>query len=356
MKKILFAVLAVFALVSCAKDVETSVQKSAIDFSTSTKYVNRSAVINQDNFTSFDVYAYTSLKETLMSGQTVSYTDATGWTYTPKKYWPEDGVSVNFYSVYPMELENDDNANPVAAHKLSVTLTPPSEGFAVIPGFNFEANSETQEDPVAANSVPDIIYATAVNKTNTGAKVKMQFRHAMAQIAFKIANDATSKDVTYTSAGEITIEDIICSGSYNMPTTASTSDATPAQGTWMLGMEDKNTWSFPVEAGVVAAYGNTSDNALSISDDEDVCFVIPGSAVGSNGKVKVTVPFIIKQGDIVLSKKQTVEIDADWKEGYRYIYTLMINDETLGSSNVIDFDAVVEEIKDGGTSVIRPLP
>jgi hypothetical protein len=59
----------------------------------------------------------------------------------------------------------------------------------------------------------------------------------------------------------------------------------------------------------------------------------------------VVVPAVIKQNGIVLfNGNMEFDLDVDWKEGYRYIYTLVLDDDT-DLLWAINFKATVDNIK-----------
>lgn len=336
MKKLLVIALAAFAMVSCAKDVETDVQKWNIDFATSTKYVNRSVVATTDNLEKFYVWAYTNQDEDVMANQVVNKS-GDAWTYTPKKYWPVDRT-VDFFAIYPLQndiLSDDSDASLIRKHILTPTIT------ATEAHFRFRAQCVMDNNyNIISNTIPDIIYATAIGKSkaNTnGQPVLMKFRHALAQVAFAIENNTTAANgVTVVSPANIIIGKLKEPDSYTLPTAGSTSDATPAQGTWSY-IDEVLDWEFATTPNVSVASGEV----VSISDVNDACFVVPQTGTD----VTFTIPVVIKQQGLTIMSGLSAKIDIDWKEGYRYIYTFEITDATL-EKNIIEFTANVVPIED----------
>lgn len=339
MKKILFAALAVFALVSCAKDVATDVQEYAIDFSSSAKGAVRSTVVNNTNFMSFKVWAYNG-GTTIMDEMTVSREDVSSdWTYSPKKYWPAEGT-VDFYGFYIANAQVVDGY-PIYQRQYGAS----SNG-----GLTFDVNVGATDGVVRTSNIPDAMYAVALDKSKTSGltnnKVEMNFRHAMAQVDFQIKNATTSRLGIKIHTSHVYIDGLYSEGRYTTSTTASTT-ATTSAGSWDFSIFTPVKYWFHGDGHNVSASSDVYGSILS-----GTCLVFPQAKTSAT----IEVPCRISQdGVIIFDGVKTATLDIDWKEGKKYIYTLLFEDETIDDlSNTIEFTANVTDITSGGTSTVRP--
>ncbi len=329
MKKILFAALAVFALVSCSKDVATDVQKYAIDFNPSAKDAVRSTIVTTDNFDEFKVWAYHADAVTIM--EDVDVTKSNGaWTYTDKKYWPATG-SVDFYGLYneTWDVTATDNSYQWQFSATSTCLM-------------FGVNMGTTAGVVDASKVPDVVYATAIDQTKDGGEVEMSFRHSMSQVTFQIQNNTTAANNISIISGDVYIDGMYCNGDYTTPSISTTELL--GIGSWAL---TGSTVSYLFRTdGVIVSAGNTSTIL------RNTCMVFPQS----KDDVSIRVNCQIKQNEVVIfDGVKTATTDIKWVEGKKYVYTLQFDDGHIDDlSKPIDFTASITDITSGGTSIVRP--
>ena len=139
-----------------------------------------------------------------------------------------------------------------------------------------------------------------------------------------------------------------------MPTTKATSEdfeVAASHGSWALNAATAD--HVFAAAGATVNYSTSGTGYVLTSNiqlDDAACgnLVLP-----QTGTVKVVVPAVIKQNGIVLfDDDMEFDLDVDWKEGYRYIYTLVLNDDT-DLLWAINFTATVDNIRNGGTDDIR---
>lgn len=340
MKKILFAALAVFALASCAKDVATDVQEYAIDFSSSAKGAVRSTVVDNTNFKSFKVWAYNG-GTTIMDEITVSRENVSSdWTYSPKKYWPTEGT-VDFYGFYIANAQVVDGY-PVYQRQYAAS----SNG-----GLTFDVNVGATDDVVRTSNIPDAMYAVALDKSKTSGltnnKVEMNFRHAMAQVDFQIKNATTSGLGIKIHTSHVYIDGLYSDGRYTTSTTASTT-ATTSAGSWDFSNFTPVKYWFHGDGHNVSASNSVYGSILS-----GTCLVFPQTKSGAT----VEVPCKISQnGVIIFDGVKTATLNIDWKEGKKYIYTLLFDDESIDNlSDTIEFTTnVVTITTEGKGTDVRP--
>lgn len=331
MKKILFAALAVFALASCAKDLTTEVKQDAIDFNPVAKGSVRSTVIDNTNFKTFFVKGYHN--DAIYMDATVTRTDVNSdWTYQNKKYWPAEGT-VDFYALYMENLGNSEGEYQSISKSTAA-------------GYTLDIAMSPTDGSLCSAYIPDPVYAVALDKSKasgltTDSKVLMQFRHAMAEVDFKIQNSTTADLKITIEAGDVYIEDLKYQGVYTTPT-KSTTDATCAGGSWAF-KESVIPYLFTANGSTVAS-GATTD----IISDRSLVF--PQTKTSA----KILVNCVIKQdGVVIFNGTKTATTNIAWEEGYNYVYTLQFTDATVeGLSDTIEFTT---EVKDMTTKQVDPI-
>lgn len=330
MKKIFIAMLSVVALAACSQDEVTDIQREYIDFNPTTKNSVRTAPVTTANLSSFYVWGYSSQGNAIMEAQEVT-SDGSAWTYSPKKYWPMDGT-VDFYALYPTSVTG------TPAHTLTPTVS--LDGASVY--FRAAESSGMSGDYIAAETVPDLVYATAIDmsKGNTNGadgKVLVKMQHAMSQIAFKLKNNTTADlGITVESSNVIYLYGLYYDGTYTLPAESTSNEG--VKGSWARGLKDTQLCLFPTTMGVVA---ETGADAVLISDADDACFVLP-----QNLDIEFGVVCTIKQNGVsIFSGVKRVSTTVNWQEGYKYTYTFIIDDDTI-EDDAIEFTAEVTPIEE----------
>lgn len=346
MKRFLFAAIAAAMVASCATDEVKEYKRDELNFYTSVENATRTEAMTTDAFSAFNVWGFHD-GATMMNNLTVTKQADGSWSYGDKYFWPATG-SVDFYA-----LASTD----VGSHTLTNNIT------ATAPKFTFGGKLATTGAPsdysmpaagcILPATMPDMLYATAIDEVRQQTDVVMNFRHAISQVEFAVKNNSTL-GLEITFGNYIAIKGVKYGGTYSLPTTKATSEdfeVAASHGSWSLNAATADH--------VIATTGGTVKSTLGIiyvltSNDllleQNMCgnFVLP-----QTGTVKVVVPAVIKQNGIVLfDDYMEFDLDVDWKEGYRYIYTLVLNDDT-DLLWAINFTATVDNIKDGGTDDIR---
>lgn len=331
MKKLSIVLLSAIALAACSKDVVKDSYESAIDFDLAANgTVLKTVAPTASTLKEFNVWSYTQAtaaadRKAVMEGITVKNTES-GWTYSPKKYWPYESV-LDFYAI---------------AGTNNVTV---SAGSAVV---DFAETTTKDQFGEAFDCVknPCIIYATAMDMTKEtlSGRVNVNFRHAMSQIQFKIKNVSTVESQVSYAPVYFTIEGLDSKGTYNLPMAASTTadfDKAESHGTWTTGVvEGKEN----VPHRVVVSRDQVGPTEIKlITPADDIHMVLP-----QKKDIKLVVSVNVYQGEhFICNTIKKIPVSVDWKEGVRYTYTLKADeakDPTLPDF-AIKFDVTVDEFK-----------
>lgn len=327
MKRFMFVALMAMFMASCATDEIKEIQRDDIGFRASAKNTTRADVVTTASLASFNVWAFYE-GAAMMENVEVTKQADNSWGYDVKKYWPATGT-VDFFAL----------SSSTASHSHTVT----NSITATAPAFTFAATASS--DKIVASTIPDILYATAVDKTRTTEDVLMNFRHAMSQIAFAVKNNST-QDLSITFGESVTIQNIKANGTYSLPTTNSTTDdfeVAASHGSWALS-------GSAIDHTVAVAGGTFASGSSATAENFTVGtnLVLPQSAAA-----KIIVPAVIKQGNIVVFDDDIeVSVDTAWEEGKNYTYTFTLADGT-DLLYEITFDATVDEFKEGGDTAIH---
>lgn len=333
MKKLSIVLLSAIALAACSKDVVKDSYESAIDFDLATNgTVLKTVAPTASTLKEFKVWSYTQATATadrkaVMENVVVSKNEKTGdWTYSPKKYWPNERV-LDFYAI-----AGTDN----------VTV---SAGSAVV---DFAETTTTDQFGEAFDCIdnPSIVYATAMDMTKEtlAGRVAVNFRHAMSQLQFKVKNVSTVESEVSYAPVYFTIEGLDSKGTYTLPMAASTTadfDEATSHGTWTTGVvEGKEN----VPHRVVVSRDKVAPTEIKlITPADDIHMVLP-----QKKEIKFVVSVNVYQGEhFICNCIKKISTSVDWKEGYRYTYTLRANESTDPTLQeyTIDFDVTVDEFK-----------
>lgn len=333
MKKIFFAALAAVALTACVADVVTEEPTYAIDFVSSAQGTVKTTVVTSDNLETFKVFAFNNetaeKTNTIMNDQTVNKVKGV-WTYTPKKYWPLVG-DVDFYGIAGVTTGYSASAE----NGLTYTITMP--------------NSVAE---VNAATIPDVVYATAIGKTKGDGNpaVEMAFRHAMAQIDFKIKNTTTAGGITVMPIN-VSVDDLAANGTYTTPTRSTSLEDKTITGSWRLGVDpytaDPYTYTYLFNSEGVTINADGIEVGILSPNESAKCMALP-QAKDVTFQVKCK---IWQNGVLIFDDYKTASTSIDWKEGHKYTYTFNFNDKSI-EDNTIEFTAAVTPIVDGTTSPV----
>lgn len=338
MKRFLFAAVAAVMVASCATDEVKEYKRDELNFYTSVENATRTESVGTNTFSAFNVWGYHGSKA-MMSNLAVTKQADGSWSYGDKYFWPATG-SVDFYALASTE---------VGSHTLTNNIT------ATAPKFTFGGKLATTGAPsdysmpaagcILPATIPDMLYATAIDEVRQQTDVLMNFRHAVSQVEFTASNVSTL-GLEIIFGNYIAIKGVKYGGTYSLPTTKATSENfedAASHGSWSL-KTDVADHVFASMGGAVKPSTSGLGYILTsqVLMDKNVCgnFVLP-----QKGTVQVVVPAVIKQNGIVLfNGNMEFDLNVDWKEGYRYIYTLVLDDDT-DLLWAINFKATVDNIK-----------
>lgn len=332
MKKLIFAAMAVVALAACSQDEVTDIQREYIDFvPTAKNAVRASTLVTSSNLKSFQVFAFTAEGETVMNNIKVTNDGTTGWTYTPKKYWPE-GTTVDFYGLYMKDLGVTGGTYYQSQYGATAT-----NGCAV------HVDMVATDGIVDATETPDLVYAVALDREKADGAVLMQFRHAMAQVEFRIKNATTSSNNIVISSGPVYVDNLGHTGNYSLPTTSSTTETLGGLGSWG-DYTNASTYRFKTD-GLLIYAGETSGTI-----HPGPCFVFPQSVTSATFRVDCTIK---QDGLVIFDGEKTATANIKWVQGCKYIITLLFDDSVL-ENDYINFTTNVIDMSSGGTTTVEP--
>lgn len=224
MKKVLFTLTALAALMSCSKDeIVESQPAQVIGFSNI--FVDNSTRAAYDgsykydgtngNLTQFHVYGTVtntnSETANIFNKQLVELKSG-AWEYTPIQYWIP-GNKYNFTAIADGNIEGATSVN-TDANSMPTSIT--------------VADASKQKDILLAKSTPNI-----VGKAQGNEKVAFTFDHIMSKAKFTVYNNITTEGYTYK------VTDVKIT---NAPTTATYTIGTgwgaPTAGTYELSFGD----------------------------------------------------------------------------------------------------------------------
>lgn len=348
MKKSLFYVaLGALVLTSCSQDEVLDVQKDAVQFSVVADKASRGAVTTTANIGDFMVNAFVAgnptgnLDQFFMKNVVVTGNNTEGWSYDFTKFWPTTD-KINFYSYSPSDLT----------------------------GVSIASTAQTIEHKVSTTCAKqiDVLYALNNGLGKADGEVKVNFRHALAQIVFQAENSKSDLEVVI---GGVRIVNVKNSGTFSWPT-ASTNNPnyteienggtgdTPSDtqldgswGTWALSPTDPYV-SHPADITQQILTGETAA-AVALTKAADPLLVMPQTFIPAtvedkfmkieagktffaisckiysieNGTTKTLLwPSTDGFAEVVIPATSPDKIDAKdaWKQGRKYVYTFKFGD------------------------------
>ena len=333
--------LGAFALTSCSQDEVLDVQKDSVQFSVVADKASRGAVTTTatiDNFTvtAFNVETTGGDKvngTTFMNLNKVELKDGK-WVPGITKFWPTEGA-INFYSYSPSNLENVSIAAGAQTIKHTVSTA-------------------------CADQI-DVLYALNNGLGKADGEVKVNFRHALAQIVFQAENSKSDLEVVIDGVRIVNVKN---SGTFSWPTASTnnpnytetenggTGDAgndtqlDASWGTWLL----QDTYvSHPADITQQTLTGETAA-AVALTTAADPLLVMPQTFIPAtvedkfmkieagktffaisckiysieNGTTKTLLwPSTDGFAEVVIPATSPDKIDAKdaWKQGRKYVYT-----------------------------------
>lgn len=343
MKKILFSMLAVAAIASCAKTEPTYVEADSEirlnPVTTVATKANQLTAITGTQYPAaeaFDVYAYWINEAGVKAADYL--TDETSgvefvnkgsyWGGTTTYYWPKNG-SLRFAAYSPSSL---DMIHDYAAdtYKLDNHVYPAAD--VTVDAANYTA--KTYDILVAKTSEP--------YTAETGAsKVSVKFEHALAWVTFKLQS-------TEVANGAFTVEKVVVNDAAKKGTLVA--NMTAETKTWN-GLDEKSaidvfTGSYTVNS-TATVKENVANGLLVLPQTPTTVTVYytqnelshvdaAGNTVVDSPALpeqKITVPLVLDNADDI------------WEPGKHYTYTVLFDlDEILINPTVEDWEETTEVI------------
>lgn len=309
MKKLLFVALAAIGMVACVQNEQLAVNKStAIAFK---QHVNNvSSRVNdpsftKDNLENFRVWGWMTTNEgTVFTGDVVSGSSASGWSYDNTQYWAPN----RFYS---FEAVAPANGGWAAVE----------ETAADIKGLTFTNANGTEDLLYATYSVTTPDMATLVSGYDP---VPLQFAHLLAKVQFSFKNSFTSDNYT------INVTNVTMS--------------VPKAGSLDL---DSKAWTInAAEGNFDLAFGNAEatlmPNATTYTTVENALLTIPTDA-SAIYNISFNIE-ILSGAEIALNETVTTTIsDKALVMGKAYNFKAVIGPEVFGLQPI---EFTVEEVND----------
>lgn len=274
MKKIFFFAVSTAVLMSgCSEftdDASGIAETNAIDFRPVLEKTRASVVGSTNELTSFFVQADKGTDYDFSFLKASVYKESSSWVYAPKKYYPTDGSSVNFYAYSPVKDVN-------------MTSDLVNTGGSVTIGYT------VPNDQSGLNTAADLLVSSKTNVT--GGEIDFIFDHALSAVTFSAKNsNATTSELTYV------VSNIEITKLYNVGT------YTYSGGTSWTSTGSTVTYKAGVPAsGVAVVPGGTGATTVNLLSANDVMMVLPQtptlatSSTPSAGAL-VAVTFSLKDG------------------------------------------------------------
>ncbi len=277
------------AMVSCSTDSAdleidaTTDERELITFTVSSDTQTRGSIMGDADFTSFVLYAVdTQTGSLVIDGAEFTLDESTNKFTTDKSfYWTNNPITFCAYAVNTAEEVENGVEMKINGTDIIFTYDMPSD----------------------VTAQPDLQIAT---KTLTSGTVSLQFTRAFALVQFK----AFGADGY--SIASVSMSNFATSGTYSMDSDAA----------WAWDNDDADATSYA--AGIDTSIKLTDSEAL-ITNETGYMMVLPQTTSG----VK-----ILAKDACGNSKEYTV--DADWKAGYLYTYT--VDSENVAADSSMDFE------------------
>lgn len=220
-------------------------------------------------------------KPDFMFNQEVSF-DGTDYSYSPLQFWPyNEENTISFWAYYPYEAYTAGNTGELKFYETTDAGSP-----------DFSKNSTTGL-PVIKYSVPtdpaqqtDILFDSFANKdqtyegcTPTPGTVRLQFRHALSLVEFRIVSSGESLPEGATvNIVNMTLTNVADSGVCPDPsasiadTTAAKSFWSPVSGNKTIEISSSFNSSFMMMPQTLSEEGSTGHSVMKLTLSYDIVF------------------------------------------------------------------------------------
>lgn len=373
MKKFILMTIGAISLVSCSNDEVVDVKRNVIAFNVVSENASRAGTIytNSVKPESFIVYAVHHKTNDDASITKSMYIDGAevvknGSSYVFKdgedRYWPETG-SLTFYAIVePHGTYVGDGQNVAHYDRKKCNVNEISYNLLHAESLSGIGN-ENVNDAIADQQ--DFIYAVKAGQTksaNSSTPVNLNFRHAYSQIVFNAKIAENQK--LYVKVKSINLQNLDVYGTFTLPSVTTDKNVTTSngetlvnQGTWVaLSHPDADTGGYRVviedDNQVVSSTTSKSITSGSLAllllpQKKTVTFIVDCEIYNVSGSAyNPETDVLIFSGGIELTPS------VDWKQGFKYIYTLNFGGgESLES---ISFDMSIDDfIPDTGDNDIN---
>ncbi len=255
-----------------------------------------------------DDYATATTKHLFMENQMVKYATSpgSGWTYTPTKYWPNNGVDkLTFFAYAPYDADA-------------------SKGITVI---NDNGTPKITLSAASPKATPDLVVANESTQMNlTSGTVTFPFKHTLARVRMLAK---TAKEVKPTKM-KVCVSKIELIHSSKVLKTA-TLDMTT--GIWTPA-NDYLTDTYDLEA----PEKEISSTVINLFGDNQELFFIPVTTIADDIKIKISYNFTtLHEGNEGYTSTTTKTISLndnclDQNKSYTYTFTIGLDDITMDTS------------------------
>ncbi|MDO5395240.1 MAG: fimbrillin family protein [Bacteroidales bacterium] len=333
MKKILFAAVAaaVVALPSCSSDETVDLNKgNEVNFSVTAGKSSRAQATTTASISEFKTYAVASENDGafFMNGVEVKK-QGDAWAYSPTKFWPNGGT-VNFLSISPCTPQSGTVAASAEA------------------GGSLKLNDYT----VAAAADEDLLYAANYGESKANPQVKVNFRHALSQIFFQVANTNSTLNIKVNDVKIVNLANKAsltwATQSTNDPNYSETENGgqgdgkheTELTGTWGVWSTPEGNTQYTAVGSLVELNGETqataytTDGGLMVMPQAITPWDFTSTEAESCGAYILINCQVVDETGAQLWPAKNVEggfaqvaipltaPDGKWMQGKKYIYTL----------------------------------
>ena len=325
MKKVLLAIAAVATITSCSQneEFENPAQNAEINFSTIVSKSTRAVIIENKDFKKFTAYGYSHgetnftgvVTSTIMSSAEYTKGEDGGWTTSGRYYWPTSG-KVTFFGyggVATATYAKEDGKFPTLKYTVLTDV----------------------------NKQEDLLVAQQANKSkeNNNPSVNLNFKHALAQVYFKLkGNDA---DLTYT-VSKIELNKVRTEGTLTYG-----GDPDTSIGQWAVE-DNASTGNYAITLNDQKVIGEAEATILNDALTQ-VMILMPQSLAG----VEVKVTYSAEKGGLEVhsaSEPVTVKLTGNWEAGSKTAYVLSLNGDAINLTGSSD-DTSWSEKTDVNTDV-----
>jgi hypothetical protein len=314
------------------------------------------------------------------------YSDADTWSYTNKQYWTDGNYY--FSAIAPASVLDGDNPQVTDFDNVVPTLASNSndalENTGLYGTFTFDnsgddysgtinavktddidkAVTEQTTDGLSGLKQPldiDLVYASATANGaehigNTNDAVSLSFNHLLSRVAFKFTNDFSNNN-TQLAIKNIIVYNVAKSANVTIPSKA-WSDHDGTQNLVFGDVENNIITAAAAETLNNANPGATDDEKVNNEGTSDNFYLIPAA----DTEYLVTLDIEQYTGTTKIATYQRIAKlpKVTMEAGKSYLYTLLLNPETIGLNEITFTVSTVADWGDydaeGSTNAVQGYP